>query len=329
MSPAQAHRERLAAQIAAGTGPQPQIASYGSGGQPVPAAPDITPASGHRIAQALVARRADEDADQQGGARIDPAAAQIMLRLRHDKRRLKAIQSIERKIDAKREMLPEYRGWCDQLLEAGRMTAGNVIGSCGADDVLPTIMVWCIDTGDWPRALELAGHVIRFNLAMPSQYERVATSLITEEVAEQALKLQARGETFPLDVLEDVDVLTGHADMHDEIRAKLMKAIGIEQDRAARLAAEAGAPALPLMCKALASLQRAGELHGRVGVKDRVKRLEKAIVAASTPQAPTGDLSLSTGVGGSDAQAAAPAVNAAPADAVTAMPGNDATKQEN
>ena len=81
----------------------------------------------------------------------DPVAAQIQLRLTHDLRRLKEIKSIKAKILAKVEMLPEYRAWCDGLL-----TAAHDAGAGVAEEVLPTIMVWCIDTGDWTRALELA-----------------------------------------------------------------------------------------------------------------------------------------------------------------------------
>ena len=46
------------------------------------------------------------------------AHAQILMRLSHDLRRLKEIASIERKVDAKREMLPTYFPWIEGLLQA-------------------------------------------------------------------------------------------------------------------------------------------------------------------------------------------------------------------
>ncbi|MGO1303321.1 MAG: phage terminase small subunit [Sphingomonas parapaucimobilis] len=275
MSPAQRHRERLAA-TAAGHDPAPATPKD-LGGQTAPAVPDLTPARAHQLAQAMAANAATPEME---GRPIDPAAAQILLRLRHDLRRLKAIQSIERKGDAKREMLPEYRAWCDHQLECGRMTNGHNLGSTGANDVLPTIMIWSIDTGDWARAIELAEHVIRFDIPLPTRYQRQAAPLIAEEFAEAALKIQARGEAFPVDVLEEVELLTDDADMHDEIRAKLMKAIGTEYARKAEAALDTPAFA-EAAGRALAPLKRAQDLHGRVGVKVTIQRLEKAQAKAA------------------------------------------------
>ena len=103
-----------------------------------------------------------------------------------------------------------------------------------------------------------------------------------------ALKVQAEGERFPLDVLEAVEELTLGVDMHDEPRAKLMKAIGTELVAAANgaTADQAG----DLADRALAKLQRAQDLHDRVGVKAQIKGLVKlraALPAPDTEQAGT------------------------------------------
>lgn len=211
------------------------------------------------------------------------ASAQISMRLTHDLRRLKEIKSVAAKVAAKREMLPEYRAWCDGLLEAGRMTVGRRLDNAGGGDVMATIMVWSIDIGDWRRALELAAHILRFDVAMPNRYQRDAASLIVEEIAEAALRLQAKDQAFDLEVLERVEVLTNGIDMHDVIRAKLLKAIGIEIDRSARAAAGAGdnGTALSLLCRSLPILLEAQTLHDRVGVKTTIRSVEKAIAAAN------------------------------------------------
>lgn len=209
---------------------------------------------------------------------VEVAARQIAMRMRHDLQRLKEIKSIDRKIAAKREMLPEYRSWCDGLLGAGRMTNGRELGSSGADEVLPVAMVWSIDVGDWPRALELAGHVLRFDVKLPARYERDAPTLVLEEIAEAALKAQAKGDSFPIDILEQVDELTADVDMHDEPRAKLLKAIGAELVRAAGMST--GDAIVPTIDRAIAVLTRAHDLHDRVGVKTMLKGLEKAKLAA-------------------------------------------------
>ncbi|MBB3910545.1 phage terminase small subunit [Sphingomonas desiccabilis] len=209
------------------------------------------------------------------------AAAQVAMRLTHDLRRLKQIQSITLKIAAKREMLPEYAPWIEGLL-SGAAKAGA--GASG--DVLPTIMVWKIDVGDFAGAMPLIEHVLRHDVPMPQRYERTAATLITEEVAEAAIKAQAAGEPFDLAVLEQIEALVDGVDMHDQVRAKLMKAIGFELDRTARAAAEAGADAqaLPLLCRSLVALNEAQKLHDRVGVKSTIKAVTKRVAELQTPE---------------------------------------------
>lgn len=217
---------------------------------------------------------------QAASSAAERAAAQMQLRLTHDLRRLKEIQSIAAKIAAKREMIGEYAAWVGGLLELGQRESVGV-----AEDVLPTIMVWAIDTADWSYALRLAEHVLRHEIPLPARYQRAAPALLVEEVAEAALKLQAKGEAFPLDVLEQVEALTVDADMHDEIRAKLMKATGTELARLAD-ATKHGIPAFVAAAeRALVPLRRAQDLHGRVGAKMTIQRLQKAIAAAAKEQA--------------------------------------------
>lgn len=214
-------------------------------------------------------------------ATIDPVAGQIKLRLRHDSQRLKQIKATSAKILAKRQMLPEYRAWCDGLLEAGRCTVGNQLGATDADDVLPTIMVWSIDVGDWARALELAVHVLRFGVALPTRFKRDAATLLVEEFAEAAFRDQARDESFPLELLEQVDLMTTGIDMHDEVQAKLQKAIGVELLRKAGTS-EADV-ARPTIASAIERLERAQTLHGRSGVKTHLRGLRKALAALPVP----------------------------------------------
>lgn len=218
------------------------------------------------------------------------AAAQIMMRLTHDLRQLKDTKSIDLKIAAKRLMLPEYAAWCDGQLAAGRDSDQQELPSTGADDVLPTVMVWALDVGDWPRALNLAAHVLRFKIALPSRYERDAATLIVDSVADAALKAHfVSKQRFPLEVLETVDRLTAGIDMHDQPRAKLAKAIGIELLAEADATTAGPLAASLLSMRALASLRHALHLDSRVGVKGQITRLEKALGASAvtTEQAGT------------------------------------------
>ena len=121
MSPARLHRERLAA-AAAKPRPQSIVPSDGGGQPPLPA---ITPALEHRLSMAMAANAGATAEDLQLAFGVDPAVAQIMLRLTHDLRRLKDIHSIEAKIEAKRGMLPDYREWCELRLAAGAAADGG------------------------------------------------------------------------------------------------------------------------------------------------------------------------------------------------------------
>lgn len=210
------------------------------------------------------------------------AAAQIAMRLTHDLRRLKQIQSITLKIAAKREMLPEYAAWVEGLL-SGAAKAGA--GASG--DVLPTIMVWKIDVGDFAGAMPLIEHVLRHDVPMPQRYERTAPTLIVEEVSDAAIKAQAAGEPFDLAVLEQIEALVDGVDMHDQVRAKLMKAIGSELDRTSRHPLNADAYTLAVLQRSRAALLEAQALHDRVGVKSILRGIEKRIAAAQPQPAGT------------------------------------------
>lgn len=205
----------------------------------------------------------------------DIAAAQIAARLTHDLRRLKDIKSIAHKIAAKREMLPEYADWVAGLLSGAQAAGAGVSG-----DVLPTVMVWRIDVGDFAGAMPLVEHVLAHKVAMPTRYARDAATLVVEEIAEAAIKAQAADQPFDLAILEQVEALTAGDDMHDEVRAKLLKAIGFELDRTAQAASGAGVDFVPLLTRSLTAMKTAQALHDRVGVKTTIKAVEKRIAAA-------------------------------------------------
>ncbi|MEH3040037.1 MAG: phage terminase small subunit [Sphingomonas paucimobilis] len=242
MSLARRHRERILAE-------QSALASMG----------DVATAGSPAVAS-LPADRA-----------VASAAAQIGARLRHDLQRLKEIKSIDRKIAAKREMLPEYADWVAGLLSGAQVAGAGVSG-----DVLPTVMVWNIDVGDYAAAMPLIEHVLAHKVAMPQRYARDAATLIVEEIAEAAIKAQAADKPFDLAILEQVEALTAHDDMHDEVRAKLLKAIGFELNRGV----DGVEPGINATTAALDYLRRAQALHDRVGVKTTIKAVEKRLAAA-------------------------------------------------
>ncbi|WP_445620673.1 phage terminase small subunit [Kushneria sp. Sum13] len=180
-----------------------------------------------------------------------------------DYRRLKSVQSVERKIEIKREILPNYAEYVAGVLDAGR----------GAEDeVLMRIMLWRIDVGDITGALPIARYAMQHQLDPGEQFQRSTPAILAEESAEQALAL-ADDDDSMLEALCEINDLIDGKDMHDQIRAKLHKAIG------------KGYRASNDLPDALNHYQRAFELNDRAGVKQDIDRIEKALKKQAAEQA--------------------------------------------
>ncbi|MDR2924709.1 MAG: hypothetical protein LBU76_01935 [Azoarcus sp.] len=191
----------------------------------------------------------------------------LLARLDADMRRLKLIQSIEKKVETKREMLPEYAAWIEGALEAD---------SGEPDDILMTVMVWRIDTGDFHGALKIADYALRHGLKLPARYSRTPGCLIAEEFAEAAKKTLDDKRLPDLAALAEAARLTAEADMPDEVRAKVQKAMGLTLELH-------GQPA-----QALERLRRALVLNPNAGVKKDIERLERSIKNNPPAQASEG-----------------------------------------
>lgn len=175
-----------------------------------------------------------------------------------DTRRLHDLQSIERKIEAKRKLLPNYESYALGVLEGGKGQP---------DEVLMTVMIWHLDVGNIAFGLDIAEYALKHGLETPDRYQRSTAALVAEEVSEYVLKLKLEGEADQ-ELLQQVRrtvELTEAADMHDQIRAKLYKALGylLRQNDEKE--------------SALSALKRALELNDRVGVKKDIERLEKEL----------------------------------------------------
>ncbi|MDR1463646.1 MAG: hypothetical protein LBI68_11055 [Azoarcus sp.] len=221
---------------------------------------------------------------QRIGARIASAAAAaktaplatakpyelMCAKLDSDMRRLKQIQSVAKKIDIKRQLLPEYDAWVDGVLESG---AGV------QDDVLITVMIWRIDTGDFTGGLRIAEYAINHKLALPQRYQRTLGCLIAEEIADAGLRALAEKRLDDSNeqlrysnALDHAAALTADADMPDEVRAKLEKALGLVYEQ------------LSYNDKALGHLQRALALNPAAGVKKDIERVNRALRNKAAPE---------------------------------------------
>ena len=94
-----------------------------------------SPAQRHmmRVSAAMTAQR------EAAPLRHATVYEQMLVKLAADQRTLKAIYSKELKAAKKRELLPFWLPWVNGVLEQGK----------GAqDDILMTVMLWRLDTGD-------------------------------------------------------------------------------------------------------------------------------------------------------------------------------------
>lgn len=204
---------------------------------------------------------------------------ELLIALGEDLRQLHNIQSIERKIEAKRTMAPRYRDWVLGALSAE---------VAAQDEIVVTMLAWTIDTADWDAALLLARHVLSHGLVLPERYTRTPATFIAEEIAEAGL---LKVPTVDLATLQAVDDLTANADMHDQVRAKLKKAIGLAlKDRADNFDTEAesavagGKPAL--IAAALDHFERALALNSACGVKKLIEQLRAEAKRLAAPKEP-------------------------------------------
>ncbi len=192
----------------------------------------------------------------------------MLAKLLVDIRRLHAIQSVARKIEVKREVLPEYADYVSGALKGGRG---------GQDDVLATVMIWRIDASDYAGALDIARYALLHGLTLPARYERSTAAAVAEEFADAALTALRDGGTFDPDQLNEVRELTGNADMHDQIRAKLHKALGLAAIKLIRDDQLDDAHDWARASQAMQNLQTALQLDARAGVKQNIARLEKML----------------------------------------------------
>lgn len=195
------------------------------------------------------------------------AYEQQLLQLNQDRLRLKQVQSEQGKAELKRLLIPAYAPYIEGVLSAGN----------GAqDDVLTTLMVWCIDAGEFADALSIGAYVLKHNLKMPDRFERTTGCLLAEEIANAALKVQKADGEFPLFVLEQALTITDPHDMPDQVRAKLLLATGKALAGGVSDDAAVGLDLLHLE-KAKQHLARAIDLHSNCGGKKDLERVVRLL----------------------------------------------------
>lgn len=184
-----------------------------------------------------------------------PEYDRLLYVLSRHKRQLSDIQSMERRAELKKQILPDYLPWIEGALQTG---------SGKQDNILMTWLVWSIDCGEFHLALQIAEYAIFHDLRLPEPFTRTVGTLVAEEFADYAKSAQAAGKPFEVMYLQRVEEMVRDEDMPDESRARLLREIGL-------LLIE-NQPE-----QALAKLERALELNINIGVKGQVRQLRKQL----------------------------------------------------
>lgn len=178
-----------------------------------------------RRAETLAARAATDAGEVVAGTAAampetgEAASEYNLLRavLHENLRSLESIRSVTDRNPKKREMAKAFDAWV-----AGALAAGAE-GKAAQDEILTTMMIWAIDYRDIDRALDLAAHAITHGLILPERYKRTTACFVAEDIADAWLK-------DPNDVTREqllrTLALTAKADMPDQAKAKLYKALG-------------------------------------------------------------------------------------------------------
>jgi hypothetical protein len=209
-----------------------------------------------------------QQAAQAHGHTVGTAYELQLAQLHQHRLMLKDIKSIERKIEAKRKLLPEYDAYLDGVLQARPGTQ---------DDVLATTLVWHIDAGNYARAMQLAEYAMQAGMNPPDRYERTLDTIVQDEVAE-AILTGKLGGLAAVEIAGQAIDMTAAADTPDQARAKLNKAFGWALlGKTASHDVDMKTRTMKACKAALPLLQRAMELDARAGVKKDIERLERRL----------------------------------------------------
>ena len=227
----------------------------------------LSPAQQHR--QRVLSVKAAEQSTH-GGVVSGSAYELMLIKLATDRQQLKSIQSIQRKIELKRELVAGYQDWLDAAISKGN----------GAQDmIVSTLLVWHIDIGDFQRALQIAYYMMQHDMPLPDQYNRNLATLMLDEIPDAYIKAE-KIDADAVNVLKTVDFLTADKDAPDQARAKLHKALAYayvqplgEEDLLPEQVEQAQL--------ALTEFNKALALFESIGVKKDIERLERRLKKAT------------------------------------------------
>lgn len=217
-----------------------------------------TPAQKHRMKK-LAAKQQPESEN-----RKDMSGYEMMMAMLYQhKRMLKSIKSVQAKGIKKREILGEYVPYIQGALEAD---TGN------PDEVLMTWLTWAIDAHELDLALLLAEYGIRHDLKLPDRFQRSIDMVLVEEVCDIEIK-EPDANLADLNQMQRLYQMVNKFDMHDQVRSKLHKVMGLKLEHQWPEAA-------------LEHLKLAVKFNDRAGVKKDINRIEKELAEKEQKKEP-------------------------------------------
>lgn len=157
------------------------------------------------------------------GAMQDMTAFELqMVQLNNDRQRLKQIASTAAKVVLKKALLPNHLPYVEGIIEADKSIQ---------DEVFMTMLVWCIDVGDYAKALQLTEFALRHNMIMPDSFKRNTATYVVETIAEAFLKQLKTNADVEVSVLWKLESILENfsnetLNMPDQVSAKLNVAAG-------------------------------------------------------------------------------------------------------
>ena len=196
-----------------------------------------------------------------------------MMQLNNDRQRLKQIQSTDAKVVLKKALLPNHLPYVEGILEADKSIQ---------DEVFMTMLVWCIDVGDYIKALQLSEFALRHNMIMPDSFKRNTATYVVETIAEAFLKQLKTNAVVDISVLEQVEDLIQNPDfdptvldMPNQAKAKLYVALGKATVKLIQSTDEPSDADLALAQSAQHYLSHAYDLDEKCGGLGDLKSIQK------------------------------------------------------
>lgn len=146
----------------------------------------------------------------------------LLADLKKDKQILKAIESIQDKQLAKKEMLPRYQAWVYGVLENPQPLIH--------DEVFSTVLLWRIDAGLLDEAVPLAIYAIEHQMSNSDEFKRSLACIVYEQISARlgdGIDISAENLNQLIELAQCKTAEGFHKiNIPDQVRAKFFKAAG-------------------------------------------------------------------------------------------------------